>query len=208
VLRWIAEDKKFRGTAQRIQSTTSAVTATATADTPLTQGGQHAAHAQSTPNLMAEANRLCRRSLPELRNGLDADGGGGWRVDGLSARSRADLGGDDGLRSLRTEGGTGTAALAVLADTIRAAAVDVSASFSAEFGAVHSYYATLIAAARQSLSPRDIAAAVRSLLNQKCAAMRALTERSQAASRAQRESKVAPERPAAVRMAAGGRHPS
>ena len=108
------------------------------------------------------------------------------------------------MRSLRTEGGTGTAALAVLADTIRAAAVDVSASFSAEFGAVHSYYATLIAAARQSLSPRDIAAAVRSLLNQKCAAMRALTERSQAASRAQRESRVAPERPAAVRAGPSG----
>jgi hypothetical protein len=84
----------------------------------------------------------------------------------------------------------------------------VSALFSAEFGAVHSYYASLIAAARQSLSPRDIAAAVRSLLNQQCAAMRALTERSQAASRAQRESKVAPERPAAVRMAGGGYHPS
>ena len=77
--------------------------------------------------------------------------------------------------------------------------VTASSGMSAEFGAVHSYYATLITAARQSLSPRDIAAAVRSLFNEKCAAMRAVTERSQAASRAQRESKVAPERPAAVR---------
>jgi hypothetical protein len=180
VTRWIAEDKKFRGARQAVP--------------PLIKGGQHAAHAQSTANFMAEANRLCGRLLPELRDGLDADAGGGRRVDGLSARSRAGLGGDDGLRSLRSEG-TGTAALAVLADTIRAAAVDVSALFSAEFGAVHSYYAALIAAARQSLSPRDIAAAVRSLLNQQCVAMRAVTERSQAASRAQRESKVAPERP-------------
>ena len=137
-MRWIAEDKKFRGTAQRIRSTTSAVTATATADTPLTQGGQHAAHAQrSAASLVAEANRLCRRSLPELRNGLDADGGGGWRADGLSARSRAGLGGDDGLRLLRSEGvrlGLGLDGQAAQAATSRAAVVDASASFGVEQG--------------------------------------------------------------------------
>ncbi len=123
VMRWIAEDKKFRGSRQTVP--------------PLTKGGQHAAHTQSTANLVAEANRLCGRSLPELRDGLDADGGGGQRVDGLSARSRAGLGGDDGLRLLRSEGvrlGLGFGGQAAQAATRRAAVVDASASFGAEQG--------------------------------------------------------------------------
>ncbi len=90
--RWIAEDKTARGAPEAIYS--------------LTKGGEHA-DTQGTAIVVAEADRLRRQPLPELRDGLDADGRGRQRVDDVPARSRAGAGEHDGVRQVRAEARTG-----------------------------------------------------------------------------------------------------
>jgi hypothetical protein len=93
--RWLAEDKKRAAPAPRLRQVKGR---------PTTGKGQgHGDDArQRTGN--AEASRLRLDPLPQLRGGLDADGGRGWCLDGVSARQRASLGRYDRLRSLRDEG--------------------------------------------------------------------------------------------------------
>ncbi|HXM36414.1 MAG TPA: hypothetical protein VN920_14570, partial [Pyrinomonadaceae bacterium] len=70
---------------------------------------------------------------------------------------------------------------------------DAAPEFRGEMGALLSYYAARIAAARQSLPKGAVAAIVQSIMNEQTAAIRSLTERWQAASEKQRAEK--PERP-------------
>ena len=58
---------------------------------------------------------------------------------------------------------------------------DSSPDFHSEMAAIRAYYAGKIAAARGSLTPADIAAAVKALLNEEMVASRALSERRRAA---------------------------
>ncbi len=70
---------------------------------------------------------------------------------------------------------------------------DASPEFRGEMGALLSYYAARIAAARMTMPSSAVAAIVQAIINEQTAAMRALTERWQAASEKQRADK--PERP-------------
>jgi hypothetical protein len=70
---------------------------------------------------------------------------------------------------------------------------DVSGAFRGEMAALLAFFATRIAAARQSLSAGDVAAVVQALMNEQTFAVRNLMERWQAAAQRQREEK--PQRP-------------
>ena len=76
----------------------------------------------------------------------------------------------------------------------------MSLSCSAELAAVLGYYRARIEAARRGASPRDIAAAVRALLNEQIMAVRAVVERAGAARQAKAAKAPLPN--------IGGRQPS
>jgi hypothetical protein len=73
-------------------------------------------------------------------------------------------------------------------------------AFSTEHGAILSYYAARIEAAKRGASP----AAIRSILNEQSAALTSLANRRHAAE--EQERSKAPERPQRARRANGGFH--
>jgi len=160
--RWIAEDKKKGfGSGRRIETTARRETT-------------HAHDAIKNPPL-ADADRLCRQPLQQLRGGLDAHGRERGQADNLFARSRAGPHRYDGLRSVRGQADAGS--LGPLADD--RAGPDLS--FRDERSALSSLYAGKIEVLKRNLPAREIAAAIRALLDERSAAFRALGERRQAA---------------------------
>jgi hypothetical protein len=172
--RWIAEDKKRKATGHRAA--------------PITTRGEHAAKDTTrAENHLVDAQGLRGQPLHDVQGGLDADGSGGRRSDGLSARPRAGAGGYDGLQQVRGDGRAG----GDLGRSTGDDAPDASCAFRGELAAVSSYYAAKIAAVRRGLSPRDIAAAVRAIRSEQTQAVRAVMDRWGAASRAATEKRQA-----------------
>ncbi|WP_156964693.1 hypothetical protein [Methylocapsa aurea] len=171
--RWLAEDKKKAGgTGRRFQPTRR-------------EGHDHAQDAKQTR--VAEAHGLRSQSLPDMRGGLDADGKRGRDADGVPARPRACAGGYDGLRPVRGEG-TGLASRSGIASA-------QGLSFAGEGAGIRALYGAKIEATRRSLPAREIAAAVRALLDEQRAAFRALAERRQAETAARPRDESIPSKP-------------
>jgi hypothetical protein len=189
--RWMDEDKK-RGRAGRgVQL--------------ITRRGEDAAKDTTTAaNYLAQANRLRGQPLPAMQGRLDADRAERGRADGLLARPRAGAGRYDGLQPVR-------AAPRAAAGLIGGDAV-AGASFrlGIELDAVSSYYAAKIAAVKRGLSPRDIAGAVRAVLNEQAGAVRAVLEKWNAARTVTGKGKTpkAPTEARAPMRPASGRQPT
>jgi hypothetical protein len=128
-------------------------------------------------NLVAHADRLRGQPLPAMQSGLDADRAERGRADGLLARPRAGAGRYDGLQPVRADAG----AAAGLTDTEAEAAAGASFRLGIELDAVSAFYAAKIAAVKRGLSPRDIAGAVRAIMNEQAGAVRAVLEKWNAA---------------------------
>jgi hypothetical protein len=94
----------------------------------------------------------------------------------LPARPRAGASRYDGLRQVREE--SAGAGLSRPADEAGGGA---SFALGTELDAVTAFYAAKIAAVRRGLSPRDIAGAVRAILNEQAGAVRAVLEKWNAA---------------------------
>jgi hypothetical protein len=172
--RWMDEDKK-RGRAGRSAQL-------------ITGRGENAAKDTTrAENYLVDAQGLCRQPLHELQGRMDAHGHEWRRSDGLSARPRAGVAGDDGLRPARAEGRAGDGVSRSISD----AAPDASFAFRGELAAVSGYYAAKIAAVRRGLKPSDIAAVVRAIQNEQTLAVRAVLDRWGAASRAAIEKRQA-----------------
>ncbi len=150
--RWIDEDKK---TGNKIPATSS-------------HGQRH----DSDPARTESPQRLLRQTLHEVSSRVDKiDKPRGDRGD-LPAQSGAGSRQHHGLQQVQTERN--------LADHTHASAEGHVAD-SGEVSGIHGYYAALMAAARNSLSPRDAAALIRNLKNQKILAVRAAKDRRHAA---------------------------
>jgi hypothetical protein len=122
-----------------------------------------------------------------MQGRLDTDRAGGWSSDGVLARSRAGPGRYDGLQQVRTD----QRAAVGLGQSAGEAAAVASATFRDELAAISGYYAARIAAARAGLAPRNIAAVVRAIQNERIIAVRAVLERWSAESRASTERRQA-----------------
>jgi hypothetical protein len=110
------------------------------------------------------------------------------------------------LRQVRAEGSAG----ADLSRSTDEAAAGASFALGIELDAVSSYYAAKIAAVKRGLSPRDIAGAVRAILNEQAGAVRAVLEKWSAA-RAMTAKGQAPKTPTEARAPMrpeGGNRPS
>jgi hypothetical protein len=159
--RWIAEDKRFSGRAARGFFFTVRETR-----------GHASAIRQTT---LANADRLCRQPLQELRGGLDADGQRGRRSDRVPSRPGAGVSRYDELRQVRKERrGTGVSR-------------DGPDSFAAANAAIHQFYSAKIEATRRRMPAREVSAAIRALLDEQSAAFRALAERKKVVRRTMRE---------------------
>jgi len=160
--RWIAEDRKNAGGAgRRLQPTTSK--------------GENHAH-DKTQTVLADAHGLRRQPLPQLRGGLDAHGQRGRGVDGVPARPRTSAGRYDGLRQVREEGRSA----GLNRDHARGDALTRASSFEGERAVMRAFYGAKIEATRNSVPSREIAAAIRALLDEWSVSSRALVERQQA----------------------------
>ncbi len=192
--RWMDEDKK-RGRAGR--------------EVQLTTKKEEYAQTTTAANSVAQTGGLRGQPLHAMQGRLDTDRAGGWNSDGVLARSRAGAGRYDGLQSVRTDQraavGLGQVAGDVSAEAYAKAEVTAEAApnFSSELAAVAGYYAARLAATRAGLSPRDIAAAVRAIQNEKIVAIRAVLERWSAASRGATEKRQATRAAAPVRPISG-----
>lgn len=160
--RWIDEDKK---TGSKILVTSS-------------HGHRHDPDAARTAN----PQRLLRQALHEVSSRVDKiDKPRGDRGD-LPAQSRAGSRQHHGLQQVQADRNLSN-------HTYESA--EGHAADSGEVSGIHFYYASLIAAARNSLSPRDAAALIRNLKNQKSLAVRAAKDRRHAA-RARRRKPIRP----------------
>jgi hypothetical protein len=160
--RWMDEDKK-KGSAGR--------------DVQLTTRREDHAQTTTTANTLAQIGGLRSQPLHAVQGRLDADRAERRRADGLLARPRAGAGRYDGLQSVRADAG----AAAGLTDSGGEAAAGASFRLGIELDAVSSYYAAKIAAVKRGLSPRDIAGAVRAILDEQAGAVRAVLEKWNAA---------------------------
>ena len=126
-------------------------------------------------SVMEDGRRLRSNALHQVQGRMDAD-----RATGLDhllpARSATGAIGHDGLRSVSAEGRQGL-------NTGRDDGASGLGEFASELGAVHSYYAARMAAARRSLKPGDVAAAIRALQGEQMLATRAVLDRWMAAGR-------------------------
>ena len=174
--RWLAEDKKRAGATRRgIQS--------------LTTKGSDYAHSKGASALVATADRLRRQPLPEMRGGLDAYGSRRRGVDGVSARSRAGVGGYDSLRPLRGEADglapaerntPDTSGFAQGAPPDRSGGVAAEAvSYDAEASAISAEFAAKIEGFRRRLRPWEIPAAIRAAREVRDGALKGVRDRRQ-----------------------------
>ena len=115
--------------------------------------------------------QLLRQTLHELSSRLEKIDQPRSDRGGLPARSGAGSSQHHGLQQVRTERNLG-------ANDHASAETHVADS---EASGIHGYYAALMAAARITLSPRDAAALIRNLKNQKIIAVRAANDRLHAA---------------------------
>ncbi|MFY9640785.1 MAG: hypothetical protein WCD20_08345 [Rhodomicrobium sp.] len=153
-------------------------------------GQRHDSHAART----ATTQHVLRQTLRELSSRVgEIDKTRGDRGH-LSDRSRAGSRQHHGLQQVQTDRN--------LADHAHASAEGHDAG-PCEISGIHGYYAALMAAARISLSPRDAAALIRNLKNQKIIAVRSAKDRLHAA-RAGRRKPIRPaiKLPAALSAAA------
>ncbi len=126
----------------------------------------------------AGSHGLRHHALPRLRGGLDAHRREGRGGDRVSAGSRAGHGRYDQLRQVRAAGSVRATSI------VRRIGGDAQARSAAFRGArslLSSLYAARIEATRRSVSGREVAAAIRALLDERAAAFRTLTERRTAA---------------------------
>jgi len=161
---WIDEDKKIDN---KIPVTSS-------------HGQRHDRHAART----ATSQHLLRQTLHEVSSRVD-------KID-KPRGDRGDLPAQSGAGSRQHHGLQQVQADRNLSDPTHASAEGPVAD-SGEISGICGYYAALIAAARNSLSPRDAAALIRNLKNQKIIAVRAAKDRRHGA-RANRQ-KFRPTRP-------------
>lgn len=130
-----------------------------------------------SPCLDSRPNRLRDDTLHEVRRGLDPFRGRrlGYRV---SSRPGAGLSQYDQLRSFRAQGQeTPSEARSVPQSEASANAVAPSSSLATDLAAAKGYYASRIAAARQSLSHVELAAAIRTIKDEETLASRAIIQR-------------------------------
>ncbi|MGO9172218.1 MAG: hypothetical protein ACLP7P_09665 [Rhodomicrobium sp.] len=147
---------------------------------PTSPGQSHDKHAART----ASPQHLLRQTLHEVSSRVDKiDKPRGDRGH-LPAQSGAGSSQHHRLQQVQAERN--------LTDHTHASAEGHVAD-SSEVSGLHGYYAALMAAARSSLSPRDAAALIRNLKNQKIIAVRAAKDRRHA-TRANRQ-KFRPTRP-------------
>ena len=103
------------------------------------------------------------------------DGGQGHH---LSYRPGAGVPQYDRLRSLRAQGGEAPGSEARSAPHSASPGAEApSSSLAGELAAAKGYYASRIAAARQSLSPAELAAAIQAIQNEQTLATRAIIDR-------------------------------
>ncbi len=121
---------------------------------------------------------------------MDSERQEGRKADPSSA-SNDSATGQNGVQSVSTS--TGNPGTALAADGASDSPPDVSGEFQSEMAAIRAHYAARIAAARRSLPPGDIAAAIRPILDEETVALRAVTERWRAATERQKQEK--PQRP-------------
>lgn len=175
--RWLAEDKKKGG-------------GPAGGVLPTTRNGGTYEYSATQAGLAA-IHRLCRQSLPPMRGWLDANRERGRGVDGMPARPRAGAGRYDPLRSFRGEGTPFAPPGAGGRGGLATAATGSDLTARGERTALRALYAAKVEATQRCLPQREIAAAVRAVIDDERAAMRALMERQQAAQRAIRERRQA-----------------
>ena len=169
--RWIAEDKKRPGGPRRVFQP------------PTNREGKDVA--DTTKTGLANAHGIRGHPLPKLRGGLDTHRKRGRGSDRVLARSRARFGRYDRLRSLRGEEAAGAGGGVTAPRSGGDAGADLS--FRGARAAVAALYAAKIEATRRSLPPREIAAALRALVEERRAAMRAIDEHHRAAQAAAHE---------------------
>lgn len=174
--RWIAEDKARRRVSRPIIPPWE---------------NHHVQTENGLTSVMEDARRLRSNTLHPMQGRLDADRKPRGSVDDLPPGSRAGAVGHDQLRSLRTERGSDLSGL-------QADSTAIGPDFSAELGAISAYYAARMAAARRALKPWEVAAALRTLQNERALAIRAIMAKWAAARRnaAQRPVLARPRRPA------------
>jgi hypothetical protein len=132
-------------------------------------------HAQTpSPGLARPVDRFCNNPLHAVRSRLDPQRAGGQRHH-LSSRPGAGLYQYDQLRSLPTAQ-TPPAEARSVPDAASPGAAP-STSLAAELTAAKGYYAGRMAAARQSLSQADLAAAIRAIQHEQTLATRAIIDR-------------------------------
>ena len=161
VLRWLKETDDLPGVV------TSRLT---------TKGDTHV-HNQirrTTPPL-DYTRRLCSDPLHSMHHGMDAHRDQWRSAHGVSSRPSAGTRRYDELRSLRAE---------QRADiTDRRGDAGAGMDVSSELAAAGSYFAGRLAAARTACRPGDVAAAIRTLENERVIAMRAIIDRWKMATR-------------------------
>ena len=134
-------------------------------------------HAQTTsPGLARPANRFCGEPLHELRGRLDPQRAGG-QCRRLSSRPGAGLHQYDQLRSLRAQTETSAAETHSLPLATSPQAVAPSSGLADELAAAKGYYASRIAAARQTLSQTQLVLAIRAIHDEQTLAARAIIQR-------------------------------
>ena len=136
---------------------------------------------------MAHAHGLRGQPLPPMQNGLDAGGHRGRGNYRLPARPGAGARGYDALRPVRGATNAG------LATDHRADFAEAAQAFNRLQGVVRGFYRAKIDTLRRSLPGRDLAAAVRAVIDDERAALRALAA-SRIASRAALDVRQATER--------------
>jgi hypothetical protein len=159
--RWIAEDKARRRASGPIIPPWE---------------NHHVQTKNGLTSLMEDARRVRSLTLHSMQGRLDTDRKPRGSPDDLPAGSRAGAVGHDQLRSLRAEGGSDLSGL-------QADSPAIGADFSDELGAISAYYAARMAAARRALKPWEVAAALRTLQNERALAMRAIMAKWAAARR-------------------------
>jgi hypothetical protein len=139
---------------------------------------RRSAHAQSpSPSLAVRADGFRVDTLHAMHSRLDPLRGGRQSYR-LSSRPRSGPAEYDELRSLRAaRGETASSEAGCLPHSATANSVAPSSSLAAELAAAKGYYASRIAAARQSLSPTEIAAAIQAIQNEQTLASRAIIQR-------------------------------
>lgn len=158
--RWMDEDKKRGRVGRGVQL--------------ITRRGEDAAK-NTTPaaDYLAHADRLRREPLHELQGRLDTDRAGGRSSRSVPGRQRACARRYDGLQQVQGAERTGRD----LSHSTDEAAAGASCGLGIELDAVSAYYAAKIAAVKRGLSPRDVAGAVRAIMNEQAGALRAVLEK-------------------------------